>query len=271
MYKQHKYFLSAIAFVVLSALQLSAHAQAPAKKPAKKPAPIELKTEKKPEAGPGQSGRFNVQSIPPSSDTTHTLTRFFTPATGVKKAPNPSGFIQRWLVLEPVKNNRSNSTMTESYLKTTLATDNFSQDYNVVPKDRQIASIGGKDLKWYGLDSKSFDFNLFHFSYATNNTRNGVLFWLVTVINCDQDIKNVKLSAGVNSAGMFWVNGKEVLVIPGDENVISDSATSPLLTLKKGKNIIRAAVMNGQGMVTFCARFLDANGEPVKNYTITCE
>ena len=222
--------------------------------------------------GPGGGGRgSNVPPIPIAGDTTHTLTRSFIAATNVKKAPDADGFIQRWLVLEPVKNNRSNTTMTDSYLHSQIATDNFSTDFNIIPKNGETVKIGGTDLKWYALDSKTFNFNLYHFSYATNTTRNGVLFWLVTVINCADDIKNVRLSAGVNSAGLFWLNGKEIISIPGDKDVIADLYTSPLVTLKKGKNVVRALVVNGQGMSNFCVRFLDANGAPLKKYTISTE
>lgn len=43
------------------------------------------------------------------NDTKRTLIPFFTPATSLKKAPNAEGFIQRWLLLEPInKSIRSN-------------------------------------------------------------------------------------------------------------------------------------------------------------------
>ena len=225
-------------------------------------------------AGPGAGvprRGANVPPIPLAGDTTHTLTKSFIPNANVKKTPDAKGFIQRWLVLEPVKNNRSNTTITASYLKTTLASDNFSPDYNAIPKNFETVKIAGQDLKWHALDSKVFNFNLYHFSYATNTIRNGVLFWLVTVINCPEEIKNVRLAAGANSAGVFWLNGKEVLVIPGDKDVIADLATSSRITLKKGKNVVRAAIINGQGMSNFCMRFLDENGSPVKNFTLSYE
>ena len=41
------------------------------------------------------------------------------------------------------------------------------------------------------------------------------------------------------------------------------------LTLKKGKNIIRGAIINGPGMSDFCVRFLNENGTPVNNITIS--
>ena len=269
MNRKHNLLLPVMAFVILLGLQvtaINAFAQAPGGfgpgGPGGGP------------GGPGAGGqgrRSNVPPVPIAGDTTHTLTRSFIAATTVKKAPDADGFIQRWLVLEPVKNNRSNTTMTDTYLHSQLATDNFSTDYNIIPKNGETVKIGGKDLKWYALDSKAFNFNLYHFSYATNTTRNGVLFWLVTVINCAEDIKNVRLSAGANSAGIFWINGKEVITIPGDKDVIADLYTSSLLTLKKGKNVIRTMVVNGQGMSNFCVRFLNDNGTPLKNYTISVD
>jgi hypothetical protein len=287
MNKKHNLFWPATAFVVLLGLQIttmSAFAQGPGA------------------GGPGGAGGFGrgagLPPIPLAGDTSHSITRFFTPSTPIKKAPDANGFIQRWLVLEPIKNSRGNSQMSETFLRETLAANNFSPDFNAIPKNGETITIQAQDLKftgnpapanntitkkgepekpaaqelkWRALDSRDFDFNLYHLSYATNTTRNGVLFWLVTVINCTEDIKNVRLSAGPNSAGMFWVNGKDVLVVPGDQNVIADLATSPLLTLKKGKNVVRVAIMNGQGMADFCLRFLDANGAPVKNFTTSYE
>ena len=149
--------------------------------------------------------------------------------------------------------------------------DNFSEDFTVVPKNGEKVKVGDQELKWYALDSKVYNFNLYHFTYAIEKPPYGVLFWLVTVINCPEEIKNVRMAAGVNSAGKFWLNGEEALTIPGDSDMIVDNATSPRLTLKKGKNIIRGAVINGPGMCNFCVRFLDENGSPVKNISISYE
>jgi hypothetical protein len=41
--------------------------------------------------------------------------------------------------------------------------------------------------------------------------------------------------------------------------------------LKKGKNIIRGAVINGPGMANFGVRFINEKGEPIKNFTISYE
>ncbi len=221
---------------------------------------------------PPQQPRPNQQlpPIPITSDTTHTLTRNFIPASAAKKTPDANGFIQRWLALEPVKKDIArNSILTESYLRTTFSADNFSSDYMSIPKNGDKVTVGNQELQWYALDSKTFNFNLFHFTYAINKPRYGILVWLVTVIDCPTERKNVRMTAGCNSASMWWLNGQEALILSGDRDMIADNVTSSRVTLKKGKNIIRGAVINGPGMANFCVRFLDEKGAPIKNLSIS--
>jgi len=219
---------------------------------------------------PNQQQRPSLPPIPINGDTTHTLSRYFSPVTGGKKTPNEKGFIQRWLVLEPVKKDiPRNNILTDSYLRTTFSADNFSSELNTVPKNGEAIKVGNQELKWYALDSKTYDFNLYHFTYAIDKPPYGVLFWVVTVIDCPEEIQNVRLAAGCNSASMWWVNGNEALMLSGNRDMVVDNGTSPRLTLHKGKNIIRGAVINGPGMCSFCLRFLDEKGLPVKNFSIS--
>jgi len=222
---------------------------------------------------PGGRPRPNLPPIPAKGDTTHTLTRNFIPASDEKKkAPDAKGFIQRWLVLAPVRKDiPRNNMLTADYLRTTVSNDNFSDDFTVVPKNGKRVKVGDQRLQWYALDSKTFNFNLYNFTYAIDEPPYGVLFWLVTVIDCPEEITNVRMAAGVNSGGMFWLNGEEALILSGDRDMIVDNVTSPLLTLKKGRNIIRGAVINGPGMCNFAFRFLDEKGLPVKNFNISYE
>ncbi|TWI85083.1 hypothetical protein IQ13_0238 [Lacibacter cauensis] len=251
MNKKKSSLLPAMAFVMLSLVQLTAihaYAQAPGQPPP----------------------RPSLPPIPIKGDTTHTLSKHFIVASPAKKTTNEKGFIQRWLVLEPVRKDIArNNIFTDNYLRTTFAADNFSNDYNSVPKNGDMIKLGNQELKWYALESKTFNFNLYHFTYAINKPPYGVLFWLVTVIDCPTEMKNVRMTAGCNSASMWWLNGQEALLLSGDRDMIVDNATSSRLTLKKGKNIIRGAVINGPGMANFCVRFLDEKGSPIKNLSIS--
>src|SRR5436190_3927108 len=73
---------------------------------------------------PPQQQRPSLPPIPIKGDTTHTLSKHFTPASGVKKTPKAGGFIQRWLVLERVKKDIvRNNIFTDNYLRTTFSTN----------------------------------------------------------------------------------------------------------------------------------------------------
>jgi hypothetical protein len=253
MNRKRRRLLPAVTFVVLLGLQPCVNtlsAQAPAQQPQRPPQ--------------------QLPPIPIKGDTTHTLSKHFALASGAKKSPDAKGFIQRWLVLEPVKKDITrNNIITDTYLKTTFSSDNFSNDYTAVPRNGETVKVGNQELKWYALDSKTFNFNLYHFTYAIDKPRYGILVWLVTVIDCPQEMKNVRMAAGCNSGSMWWLNGQEALMLSGDRDMIVDNVTSPRLTLKKGKNIIRGAVINGPGMANFCVRFLDEKGLPIKNFSIS--
>ena len=126
-------------------------------------------------------------------------------------------------------------------------------------------------LAWHSVDSKLFNIKLIRFATNTSNgkKRYGLIFNAFTVINCEEDIPNVRLAAGSNSASIWWVNGEKVLTLQSDRRMVADDGMSKRITLKKGKNLVRAAVINGPGMSDMCMRFYNEDGSIVKNITIT--
>ncbi len=206
------------------------------------------------------------------SDTARTLSPYFTAATALKKTPNPAGFIQRWLLLDPInKPNRGNTVFTDSYVRKAFATEYFPNQFTVLPKNGDKVKVGEQELTWHALETTKFNMKLFRFAYGLRKQYYGVIFWAVTVINCPQEMKDVRMAVGSNSASMWWLNGEEAVILSGDRRMVMDDCVSHRLTLHKGKNIIRGAVINGPGMSDFCLRFIDEKGQPVRNLTITCE
>lgn len=197
------------------------------------------------------------------------LSDYFTPPTTAVMSPDEDGFIRRWLLLEPIdKPNRSNTVFTDSYIRQAFATEYFPNQFTVLPKDGDKVKVGKQRLKWHALDSKLFNVKLFRFASGLKKQVYGVLFWAVTVIDCPEDIDNVRMSVGSNSASMWWLNGEEAVILSGDRRMVKDDCLSHRLTLKKGRNIIRGALINGPGMSDFCLRFVREDGTPVKNITI---
>lgn len=207
-----------------------------------------------------------------NTDTTRTIAPYFTPATAKTMNPDSDGFIRRWLLLEPIsKPNRGNTVFVDSYLRKAFDTLYFPNQFTILPKNQEKVKVGTQELAWHALDSKNFNVKLFRFAYGLSKPHYGVVFWAVTVVNSPQQIKNVRMAVGSNSASMWWLNGKEALLLSGDRRMVMDDGVSTRLTLNQGKNIIRGVVINGPGMSDFCIRFLDENGQPIKNLTISYE
>ena len=221
-------------------------------------------------AQPGKPGR--QMDDPTKRDTVRSIAPYFIQAKKSKKTPDAQGFIQRWLLLEPIdKPNRSNTVFTDSYIRTAFTTGYFPNQFTVLPKKGEKVKVGEQELTWHALESTNFNVKLFRFAYGLNKQTYGVLFWAVTVVNSPQEMKNVRMAVGSNSASMWWLNGEEAVILSGDRRMVMDDCISTRLTLNKGKNIIRGAVINGPGMSDFCVRFLDEKGTPIKNLTITCK
>ncbi|MDE6479504.1 MAG: acetylxylan esterase [Muribaculaceae bacterium] len=198
------------------------------------------------------------------------LSPYFSVPSTTNATPNSDGFIGRWLMLEPIdKPNRSNTVFTDSYLREALNLKNFPGQPTVLPKDGQKVKIGKETLKWHSLDSKLFNVKLFRFATGMEKQYYGVIFWVVTAIDCEEDIPNVRMSVGSNSGSIWWLNGEEAVILSGDRRMVMDDCMSKRLTLKKGRNLITGAIINGPGMSDFCLRFINEDGKPVTNFTIS--
>ena len=201
----------------------------------------------------GQDGKAAAR--PPASS----LTRPASPAMPA----GADGFIQRWLLLEPI---RVPGQLTESAVRTAVETD-FPVPATPFPHDADKLTIGDSELAWHAVDTLNYNVNLYHFAYALNKPTTNVLFWAVTVVNAPREMSNVRLAIGSNAASVWWVNGREAAALYNDRQAVIDDGVSRRLTLNQGANVIRAAIVNAGGATDFCARFLDANDRPIKTLT----
>jgi hypothetical protein len=179
-------------------------------------------------------------------------------------APKAEDFIQKWYLLEPISVNGLN----QSTVRNTVAKEYFPNQMTVIPKDGDKITYNEKEYVWHAIETKEYNYNLYYFANKYGKSATNALFWAVTVIDCPQEMTNVRLAIGTNAASIWWVNGVEVIGIYNDRQTTIDDGISKRLTLKKGQNIIRGAIINAGGATDFCVRFLDANEKPLKGYTV---
>lgn len=215
-------------------------------------------------------------------------------ANAAAAQPDANGFIRRWMLLEPIDYNvRSNTILTDSYLNENLSKQYFKGQFDdkKLPRDGEkvtatgIALAGGprdtrmqmgpaqtkevkQTLRWHALESNTYNVKVFRFAESYGCQPYNSLFWGVTVIDCPEDMDGVRLAIGSNGASMWWLNGERVLTLDGDRRMVEDDCVSQRLTLKKGRNVLRFALVNGPGLSDLCVRFIDEKGKPVTGYTL---
>ena len=121
---------------------------------------------------------------------------------------------------------------------------------------------------WHEVDTANYNVNLYHFAYALKKPTSNVLFWVTTTIESPREMTGVRLAIGSNAASRWWLNDDPVIALNDDRQAVIDDGVSRRLTLRKGRNVIRAAIINGGGATDFCARFLDENDKPLQDLKV---
>ena len=176
------------------------------------------------------------------------------------------GFIHRWLVLEPVP---VTNRLTESAVQEALQLAALPDVVGAAPSDGVTVTINGAEYRWHALDTTNYNLNLYHFAWALSKPTSNVLFWVETTVDSPREMPGVRLAIGSNAASRWWLNGEPVIALNDDRQAVIDDGVSKRITLRKGRNVIRAAIINGGGATDFCARFLDENDKPIPGLGVT--
>jgi hypothetical protein len=175
------------------------------------------------------------------------------------------GFIHRWLVLEPAP---IAGRLTESAVQEALEQSALPPG-DALPHDGDTVAVKGAPLAWHALDTTNYNLNLYHFAWSLSKPTSNVLFWVTTTVDVPREMRDVRLAIGSNAASRWWLNGEPVIALNDDRQSVIDDGVSRRLVLRAGRNVIRAAILNGGGATDFCARFLDANDQPVRELSVT--
>jgi hypothetical protein len=168
------------------------------------------------------------------------------------------GFIHRWFVLEPVSvPGRLTAPAVEEALTQAALPEGTR------PANGAKVTVKGAEHAWHALDTLHYNLNLYHFAWSLSKPTSNVLFWVETTVHSPREMQNVRLAIGSNAASRWWLNGEPVIALNDDRQSVIDDGVSRRVTLRQGRNVIRAAIINGGGATDFCARFLDENDRPI--------
>ena len=179
------------------------------------------------------------------------------------------GFILNWLVLEPIRLNAVQHN--EAGVRQIIATEYFKEQLSILPKDGDQVTAGDATYQWHALKAKDYLMDLTGFASAHGKPVVNVLFWGVAYITAPEEMKDARLAIGSDDDSVWWVNGKEVIAAYGVRQTSSDDNVSKRLTLNKGVNVVRFAVVQGDGPSDCCARFYDARQKLITSLTISLD
>jgi hypothetical protein len=187
---------------------------------------------------------------------------------GASQLVDARGFIHRWLVLEPVP---VSGRLTEPAVQEALELAALPDVPGARASDGVRVTVNGAEHEWHALDTSNYNVNLYHFAWALSKPTSNVLFWVETTVDSPREMHGVRLAIGSNAASRWWLNGEPVIALNDDRQSVIDDGVSRRLTLRKGRNVIRAAILNGGGATDFCARFLDENDLPVPRLSVSLQ
>jgi hypothetical protein len=194
---------------------------------------------------------------------------------GATQLVDARGFIHRWLVLEPAPVTAPASMpgrlLTQSSVQEIVQSFALPDTASALPKDGEVVTLNGARYAWHALDTTNYNVNLYHFAWALSKPTSNVLFWAVTTVDSPREMRNVRLAICSNAASRWWLNGEPVVALNDDRQSVIDDGVSRRTTLRKGRNVIRAAIVNGGGATDFCARFLDENDRPIQGLTVSLQ
>lgn len=172
--------------------------------------------------------------------------------------PDADGYIRDWVMLAPItlpEGRQAGDLIVEEQIK---------NEADLRPKAGDVVKINGKELTWKNItaSTKHFDFNA-----ILNTISDHVAGFMVTYIECDQELSDVTMALGSNDQSRLYLNGKDIYAFQ-DARTLELDADKGRVQLKKGINVIVFKVINELNSWQGSMRFLDKSGAPVTTLKI---
>ena len=177
------------------------------------------------------------------------------------------GFIGNWLILDPIELGEKAGTHEENSQKEFI--DYYTNQAKATPEAGEKVKVGDKEMAWKAVSNGAdaiIDLRKLA-ERAGKPTDRTVVLGLCYIL-ADADMNDLKLKIGSDDSSCWWLNDKEVIRVFGGRACEKDQDTKDGLSLKKGVNVLRVVVINGEGEFGFCARFTDKDDKPVRNIRI---
>lgn len=179
------------------------------------------------------------------------------PAADVLK-PDANGYIRDWLMLAPIPlpEGRAGGDL--------ILEDQIKNEAALQPEAGDKATIKGKEHTWKPITAST---NYFDLNAILKSVNDHAVGYMVTYIECDQEMPGVIIAVGSNDEGRIYFNGVDIYAFT-EARPLELDADKGKVTLKKGVNVIIFKIFNEQNSWQGAMRFLDKSAVPLTNLKI---
>jgi len=171
---------------------------------------------------------------------------------------DPAGYIRDWVMLAPI------ALPEGAPAGDLLLREQVKDEAALQPKAGDTVNIRGKELTWKSITAPT---NFFDFNSILDSLNDRAAGYMVTYVECEQDIPDVMMSVGSNDQGRIYFNGKDIYAVT-DARPLEIDGDKGKVTLKKGINVIIFKIINESNAWQGSMRLTDMAGKPLKGLRI---
>lgn len=171
---------------------------------------------------------------------------------------DPAGYIRDWIMLAPIALPEGASTVE------LLLREQIKGEASLKPKDGDTVKVGNKELTWKNVTTTT---NFFDFNAVLKSINDQSAGYIVTYIECDQDIPDVMMTVGSNDQARIYFNGVDIYAFT-DARTLELDGDKGRVTLKKGTNVIVFKILNQQNSWQGAMRLTDKAGGQLKGVKV---
>jgi len=171
---------------------------------------------------------------------------------------DPAGYIRDWVMLAPI------ALPEGAPAGSLLLREQVKDEASLKPKAGDTIHINSKELTWRNITAPT---NYFDFNAILNSLNDRAAGYMVTYVECEQDIPDVMMSVGSNDQGRIYFNGVDIYAYT-DARPLEIDGDKGRVTLKKGINVIVFKVINESNSWQGSMRLTNMAGAPLKGVKI---
>jgi hypothetical protein len=171
---------------------------------------------------------------------------------------DPAGYVRDWVMLAPIALPEGAST------GDLLLREQVKNEATLKPKEGDTIKINNKELVWKNVTTAT---NFFDFNAILKSLNEQSAGYMVTYLECEQDVPDVTMAVGSNDQARIYFNGVDIYAFT-DARTLELDGDKGRVTLKKGVNVIVFKVLNQQNSWQGAMRLTDKSGAPLKGVKV---